>query len=316
MRVSTVVTSSAERAASARRAHPGVKVVSSVPELVADLKGIDLVVIASPNWTHVPLARQFLLLGLPLVVDKPFTLTADEAEELVDMADKKGAVLTVFQNRRWDGDFLTAGSLIDSGCLGEVRRFESRFERWRPVPRNRWREVGGVRDGAGVLYDLGSHLVDQALSLFGPVASAYCELNRRRLGVRSDDDAFVALTHTSGVRSHLWMSSVAPQFGPRFRVLGSDAAYVTYGLDPQETALRAGRSPGVCAEPWGTVNPDYWGKLIAGDAVDIIETMPGNYPAFYSAVADCLMHGAPVPVDPRESVSVVRLLEKAREAAF
>ncbi|WP_159839943.1 Gfo/Idh/MocA family protein [Nocardia sp. CY41] len=313
MRVAAVVTSSEERAAQARAEHPGVRVVPRAEDLFAAPDAIDLVVIATPNRTHAPLARQAVAAGLPVVVDKPFAVAVDDAEDLVGRAERAGLALSVFQNRRWDGDFRTVRDLIETGRLGRVRRFESRFERWRPVPKGGWRETGTDEEGAGILLDLGSHLVDQAVTLFGPVASVYCELDRRRAGITTDDDAFVALTHTGGVRSHLWMSAVAPQLGPRFRVLGSEAGYVTYGLDPQEDALRSGRRPG--DSTWGAVDADRWGTLGAEPGFAPVPTLPGAYPEFYAAMAAALLDGAPVPVDPREAVTTLRLLTKARESA-
>lgn len=314
MRVAAVVTSSAERAERARHEHPGVRVVSDAEELFAAPAGIDLVVIATPNRTHAPLAARALDAGLPVVVDKPFAVSVADAEDLVARAERSGVALSVFQNRRWDGDFRTVCELVQTGKLGTVRRFESRFERWRPVPKGGWREIGSDEEGAGILIDLGSHLVDQAVTLFGPVRSVYCELDRRREAITTDDDAFVALTHTSGVRSQLWMNAVAPQLGPRFRVLGSEAGYVTYGLDPQEDALRSGRRPDD-GLPWGTVEPERWGVLGAEPDFAPLPTAPGDYPAFYSAMAAAVLDGAPVPVDPRDAVTTVRLLAKARESA-
>lgn len=314
MRVAVVVTANPERAAQAEREHPGVRVVATTDELFADPSGIDLVVIATPNRTHAPLAAQALDAGLPVVVDKPFAVTVADGEDLVKRAEQAGLALTVFQNRRWDSDFLTARALIESGRLGEVRRFESRFERWRPVPKGGWREVGGAADGAGLLFDLGSHLIDQALTLFGPVQSVYCELDRRRPEIKTDDDAFVALTHTSGVRSHLWMSAVAPQLGPRFRVLGSTAGYVVHGLDPQESALRDGRRPDD-GKTWGTVESADWGVLGAEPDVEPVPTIAGDYPAFYAELAAALLDGGTVPVDPRDAVATLRILEAARRSA-
>ncbi|QIS17044.1 Gfo/Idh/MocA family protein [Nocardia terpenica] len=311
LRVAAVVTSSAERAEQARRDYPGVRVAASADVLLSDPDALDLVVIATPNRTHAPLARQALAAGLPVVVDKPFALTAAEAELVIDEAERAGLPLTVFQNRRWDSDFRTVRRLIDGGRLGTVRRFESRFERWRPVSKGGWREVGAAGDGAGILYDLGSHLVDQALTLFGPVTDIYCELDTRRPDVQADDDAFLALTHASGVHSHLWMNAVAPQLGPRLRVLGSENGYVTYGLDPQEDALRAGRRPGD-GTPWGAVEPERWGLFGAEGGAEPIRSEPGDYPAFYAGVADALLDGAPVPVDPRDAVATLRILERAR----
>ncbi|MFD3510417.1 Gfo/Idh/MocA family oxidoreductase [Nocardia sp. NPDC058666] len=314
MRVAAVVTSSEERAAQARAEHPGVRVVSSADELFADPAGIDLAVIATPNRSHAPLALQALAAGLPVVVDKPFAVTAAVAEEVVAAAEQANLPLSVFQNRRWDNDFLTLRDLMDRSELGEIRRFESRFERWRPTPKGGWREVGEAEDGAGILFDLGSHLVDQALTLFGPVTEIYAELDRRRPDVKADDDAFLALTHANGTRSHLWMSAVAPQLGPRLRVLGSTNAYTVSGLDPQEDDLRAGRCPDD-GKPWGTVTPDKWGTFGAGENLRPIPTLPGNYPAFYAGMAATLLDGTPVPVDPRDAVETLRILEEARRVS-
>lgn len=311
MRVAVVVTSSAERAEQARAEYPGVRVVGTADELFAHPDGIDLVVIATPNRTHASLALQALAAGLPVVVDKPFAVTSAEAEQVVAAAEQARLALSVFQNRRWDSDFRTVRALMGAGELGDVRRFESRFERWRPVTKGGWREVGTAADGAGILFDLGSHLVDQALTLFGPVTDIYCELDRRRADVRADDDAFLALTHASGVRSHLWMSAVADQLGPRFRVLGSENGYVTYGLDPQEEALRAGRRPGD-GKPWGAVEPEGWGLFGTEGDTRRIPSESGDYPAFYRAMADALCDGTPVPVDPNDAIETLRILERAR----
>ncbi|MBU3062168.1 Gfo/Idh/MocA family oxidoreductase [Nocardia sp. NEAU-G5] len=314
MRVAVVVTSSPERAEQARGEHPGVRVLAGVDELFADPSGIDLIVVATPNRSHASIALRSIEAGIPVVVDKPFTVTSAEAREVIAAADRRGVMVSVFQNRRWDSDFRTVRGLVDGGRLGEVHRFESRFERWRPAVKGGWREVGGAAEGAGYLYDLGSHLVDQALTLFGPVSDVYCELDRRRAGVLADDDAFVALTHASGVRSHLWMSAVTGQAGPRFRVLGSESAYVVDGLDPQEADLREGRRPGD-GKPWGAVDPESWGRLGTDGDTRRIPTEPGDYPAFYRGMADALLDGTPVPVDPRDALGTLLVLEKAAESA-
>ncbi len=315
LRVAAVVTSSEERAAKARAEHPGVRVVPNADELFTDPAGIDLAVIATPNSSHAPLALRALAAGLPVVVDKPFAVTSSDADAVVTAAEDAGLALSVFQNRRWDNDFLTVRALLDAGEFGEVRRFESRFERWRPVTKGGWRELGTAADGAGILVDLGSHLVDQALTLFGPVTEVYAELDRRRPGVQADDDAFIALTHACGTRSQLWMSAVAPQLGPRLRVLGSTSGYTVHGLDPQEDDLRAGRRPGDGEPGWGTVPPDRWGTFGAGDDLRAVPTVPGDYPAFYAGMAAALLDDAPVPVDPRDAVHTLRILEYAAHVA-
>jgi predicted dehydrogenase len=309
--LTTVVTASPERRARAERAHPGARVVDTADALFAVRP--DLVVIASPNRTHVPLARAALEAGSAVVVDKPLAATAAEGRELADLAARSGLVLSVFHNRRWDNDFLTARSLIDSGRLGEISRFESRFERWRPRLKGGWRESGDPAEIGGLLYDLGSHLVDQALTLFGPAVRVYAETDVRRPGAQADDDAFIALHHASGVRSHLWMSAVAARLGPRLRVLGSEGAYVKYGLDPQEAELRRGRRPVSDADrTWGTEPEERWGEVVTAGEGKPVPTLPGDYPAYYAGIESALRTGAPVPVDVADAIAGLKVLEAAR----
>ncbi|MBP2707010.1 Gfo/Idh/MocA family oxidoreductase [Microbispora sp. RL4-1S] len=319
LRLTAVVTRDPGRADAVRRDHPGTDVVAAAGDL---WKRADLVVIASPNRTHVPLAQEALEAGLPVVVDKPLAGTVDEARSLIRLAAGRGLMLSVFQNRRWDGDFLTLRRLLPD--LGRVHRFESRFERWRPAPKGGWRESGGPDDLAGTLLDLGSHLVDQAVRLFGPVACVYAEADARRDGVRADDDAFVALTHESGTRSHLWMSAVAGRLGPRFRVLGSRASYVKWGLDPQEERLRAGErpgpaafaeSPGALATGWGAEPPERWGALGVEGEHRAVPTEPGAYQRFYEGVVACLVSGAEPPVTVESVIEPIAVLQAARRSA-
>lgn len=312
MRLAAIVTRDPGRVAQARAEHPGAEIVDSAERLWERAGELDLVVVASPNRLHVPQARAALNAGLSVVVDKPFAPTADEARALVDEARRLGLLLSVFQNRRWDGDFLTVRRLLAEGALGDVYRFESRFERWRPVPKGGWREAADPAEAGGALYDLGSHLIDQALVLFGPVTHVYAELDIRRPGVQVDDDAFVSLTHASGVRSHLWMSAVAADYELRMRVLGSRAAYVKPGLDVQEAALRDGAVPG---PGWGEEPEESWGRLGADQAWTRVRTEPGAYPAFYAAVADALRTGAPPPVDPMDAVTALEIIHAAQRSA-
>ncbi|HET9380734.1 MAG TPA: Gfo/Idh/MocA family oxidoreductase [Streptomyces sp.] len=317
----TVVTSNPERQRQARAEHPDVRLAASPDEVFARAEELDLIVVASPNKTHVPLATTALESGLPVVVDKPVAGTAAEARGLADLAEERGLLLSVFQNRRWDNDFLTLRHLLADGALGDVWRFESRFERWRPRLKGGWRESGDPAEIGGLLYDLGSHVVDQALVLFGPVTSVYAETVVRRAGAETDDDTFLALTHASGVRSHLHVSATTAQLGPRFRVLGSRAGYVKYGLDPQEAALREGLRPGRGGEEvWGAEPESLWGRVGAGESPPTgggqpVPTLPGDYPAFYAAVARALRDGGPGPVTAREAAAALDVLEAARRSA-
>ncbi|MGB2572161.1 Gfo/Idh/MocA family protein [Micromonospora citrea] len=313
LRLHAVVTTDPDRREQVRREHPDARLVDDADLLWRTPLALDLVVVATPNRQHLPMARAAIDAGLPVVVDKPLAATAAEGRALVDEAHRRGVPLTVFQNRRWDGDFRTARRLVASGELGRVTRFESRFERWRPAIKAGWRESAAPGEAGGALYDLGAHLIDQAVQLFGPVRTVYAEVDRRRPGALVDDDAFVALTHTGGVRSHLWMSAVAAQLGPRMRILGDRAAYTTYGLDVQEEALRAGGRPDTPG--WGEVPPERHGHLGVDGELRPLPTEPGRYQDFYAQLATALRDGGPLPVDPADAVATVELIELAHRSA-
>ncbi|MFD6096954.1 Gfo/Idh/MocA family oxidoreductase [Nocardiopsis flavescens] len=313
LRLSAVVTGNPERARTVRERHPGATVYPTVADLWADVGRYEIAVVTTPNDTHAPLARAALEAGVSVVVDKPFALTAAQARELTDLADKLGRVLTVYQNRRWDADFLTLWNLVEEGALGRVHRFESRFERWRPLPKGTWRESGAVENGAGLLYDLGPHLIDQAVNLFGPVASVYAEVDSLREGVQADDDVFLSLRHARGTRSQLWMSALAAQGGPRFRVLGDAAAFTSYGMDGQEARLLAGESP--AAADWGVLPESAWGLLGADGATRRVPSVRGAYTEFYAGVRDAVGEGEPLPVDPHEVIHGLEVIEAARRSA-
>jgi predicted dehydrogenase len=313
LRLEAIVTRDPERRAQAQRDHPGARIIDSTDALWQLAPKLDVVVIATPNRTHVPIARAALDAGVGVVVDKPFAPTATEGRALIEDARRRGLLLTVFQNRRWDGDFLTVRRLAAARSLGTIFRFESRFERWRPTPKPGWRERGDPHEAGGLLYDLGSHLIDQAITLLGPVVAVYAELDRRRHAVQVEDDVFLALTHRGGSRSRLVVSALAAQPGPRFRVLGTEAAYLKWGLDPQEDALRRGERP--TTADWGTEPAARWGSLGAGEHVQPVPTEAGAYPAFYAMVGAALSGGGPPPVDPSDSVAGLEVIEAARRSA-
>ena len=302
-----IVTGNPIRAADAARLHPAAAVLPAVGDVLARADMFDLIVIGSPPATHAELATAAIDAGLDVVVDKPFTVSSADGRALVAHAVRAGRRLTVFQNRRWDGDYLTVRALIDGGALGEVGRFESRFEWWKPKPREGWKSATGVDAGGGIVYDLGTHLIDQAIQLFGAVGDVYAELSVRRPGAVAVDDAFIALRHVSGPISHLWMNSMAPQFGARFHVLGASGGYTTWGLDGQEAALGAGMSP---TDPtFGVTKEENWGAAGVEGALTAIPTERGNYGAFYRGLADAILRGAPVPIDPAEAIAVLELIE-------
>jgi len=306
------VTTSPERRRAAEEA--GIEVVASVDELLGRADDLDLVVIASPPPSHFAHARAVLEAGVALVVDKPFVVTTDEAEALIDLAATKDVPLSVFQSRRWDGDFLTVRRLVDDGAFGRVHRFESTFERWSVALRAEWQGATAVKDGGGIAFDVGSHLVDQALQLFGPAELEHAEVRFVRDGRASDDDAFLSLRHASGVQSHLTVSRVSGQAGPRFRVLGSDGAYAAYGLDGQEAALKGGARPTDAG--YGVTPEEQWGTLGTSDGELVpVRAERGRYPEFYARMAAAIREGAPVPVDPRDSLAGLAILEQAHRIA-
>jgi predicted dehydrogenase len=309
MRLAAVVTGNAERQRLVKAEHPEARVVDAPDAVFQDLSEIDLVVISTPNRTHVPLALQAIDAGRAVVVDKPLAPSSAEARRLAEEAQRRSVFLSVYQNRRWDGDFLTIRRLISEQALGKVHRFESRLERWRPVPKGGWRELGAPEEAGGLLFDLGTHLIDQALCLFGPVADVYAELDKRRPGADVDDDVFVALTHASGVRSHLWASVVAAQDGARFRVLGDRVAYTKFGTDVQEDALRRGERPS--APDWGVEPPEQYGLLGVGKDARPVITERGDYREFYVGVVRSLREGAPPPVDVRDAIAALEIIETA-----
>ena len=309
-RVAAVVTRNPQRHAQATADQPGVAVHPGLDEML-DAGALDLVVIAAPNDQHVPGALACIAAGVPVVVDKPLAADAAQARVVVDQAARAGVPLSVFQNRRWDSDVLTLRRLLADGELGEVVRFESRFERWRPTltPGKRSEQVG---PGGGILLDLGSHLVDQAMHLFGPVRDVHGEVAARRGG--ADDDMFCSLEHESGLRSHLSATALAGAPGPRMRVLGTRGAYVVEPLDGQEAMLREGRGP---EDPAYGVEPqERCGRLHRGDEVRPIRSERGRWDLFYAGVASALTDGTSMPVDPWDVVRALDVLDRVRTAAL
>ncbi|MBV9414213.1 MAG: Gfo/Idh/MocA family oxidoreductase [Solirubrobacterales bacterium] len=313
LEVASVVTSNPARRRQVEAEHPGADGVASVEELWNGPRPA-VIVVASPNDSHTANALEAIEHGIPVVVDKPLAVTAPAAETLVARAQDAGVLLTVFQNRRWDTDQLTLRRLIAEDALGDIVRYESRFERWRPaLDRTKWRENVGPEAGGGVLLDLGSHLVDQALTLFGPVSHVYAEVDSRR-GAPADDDVFIALHHEQGTISHLHASAVMPSIGPRLRVQGTTAAFLVTALDPQEAAIRAGERPDRVAD-WGRPEEFERGRLVAGERSVPVPAEPGDWPRFYALLRDALLNGGPPPVDPFDAVHTLRVLDAARLAA-
>jgi predicted dehydrogenase len=312
MRLVTIVTANPARREQAAREHPQARVVDSVHFVWDHARAHDLVVVTTSNDAHVPLALAALNAGLPVVVDKPFAVHAEEARRLIEEARRRHLLAVPYHNRRWDGELLTVKRLLAEGAFGEVLRFESRLERWRPELKGGWRERAAPEVAGGLLYDLGTHLIDQALHLFGPVTHVHAELDRRRSGIEVDDDVFLALTHASGVRSHLAATYLSAMPIARMRVLGSRAGYIKLHGDIQESVLRAGGRPD--RPGWGEEPPQHWGLLGVGDAAVPVRSEPGAYPKFYSGIVASLRNGAPPPVDPEDAVRGLEIIAAAQRS--
>ncbi|MGA7840407.1 MAG: oxidoreductase [Candidatus Acidiferrales bacterium] len=280
--------------------------VLAKPEEVFALPEIDLIVIATPNITHFDLASKALKAGKHVVIDKPFTNTVAEATELIILARKQRRLLSAFQSRRWDADFLTLRKVLADGALGEVAHFESHYDRYRPEPRQRWRELPGP--GSGIWFDLGAHLADQALQLFGPPEAIYADLEMQRPGGQAVDYFHVILRYARN-RVILHGASLVVAESPRFVVHGSLGSYTKFGMDPQEEAFKRGEIPG--SPGWGQ-DPQP-GTLLTkkGDGFETrqVPNVPGNYLTYYEGIRDAISHGAPNPVTPQQALEVINVLE-------
>jgi len=316
LRLTAVVTSSPERAAQARADH-GAEVIGDADEVWERAGEFDLAVISTGNAAHVPLADGALQHGLHAVVDKPLCGDLTTGRWLAGRAQSADRLLVAYQNRRWDGDFRTLLQLRDSGALGTVHRLESRFERWRPVPKGGWRESAEPEDLGGLLYDLGSHLLDQALVLLGSAVSVYAEVGVRRNGESVDDDTFVAVTHSGGAVSHHWMSVLTAEPGPRLRALGSLGTYRIHRLDPQE-ALAIADPLGVPAvgsnTPWGERDAENQGVLVTGDGARAVPTLPGDYRVFWTGMVAAVRGIAAPPVPIEQTLALLEVIDAARES--
>jgi scyllo-inositol 2-dehydrogenase (NADP+) len=314
----------------AATAFPHVTIVPSVEALLAD-KTIQLVVVATPNATHLPIARQCLLADRDVVIDKPFAVTSSEAAELIQLARARGRLLSVYQNRRWDGDFLTVRKLLDGDQLGRLVMFESHYDRYRQLPRlHAWREDGSP--GGGVLFDLGAHLVDQALVLFGVPETVWASVRVEREGGRIDDSfdlhlhypaALGQVTSTpsgpapSGLSVWLRATCLARDPGARFTLNGTLGTFRKFGIDPQEAHLLAGDM--FSSKPWGVEGPERWGTLTVDEGGEPVSTRvptePGDYRGYYINIRDALHGNAGLEVSPIQAWRTMRVVEMAVESS-
>jgi len=282
-----------------------VEVVRSVEELLTGT--IDLVVIATPNTSHHPIAQQCLLAGRHVVIDKPFTTTLREAEELVQLGAVRRRVLSAYQNRRYVGDFVTLRNLLSEGVLGRVTLFESHFDRFRPELRpGAWREQ--AQPGSGIWFDLGPHLLDQALVLFGTPQAVSADIRVEREGAAADD-AFDVTLHYPGMRALLRASMLALSPGPTFAVHGTKGSFVKYGLDPQEAALKSGRTPD--ESHWDSEPPEMYGRLTTPEGTRTVPTIPSSFTQYYENIRDAILGKTQPAVTPEQVLNVMRGLELA-----
>jgi predicted dehydrogenase len=310
LRIAAIVTSDPGRQAQARSDHPAADVLATVDELL-DRADVEIVVVVTPNRWHAPIGIRALEAGRHVVVDKPIAMDVPEAEGLIEAAERSGRILSVYQNRRWDGDFQTLRSVVDQGRLGAIDSLEARFERWGAVG-GEWREL--AEEAGGPHRDLGAHLVDQSLLLFGPARRVFAQMDRRRTDSLVDDATFVAIDHADGVHSRLWTSLIAVRTGPRMRLRGTGGEYIKDDLDVQEAQLLADLrpwDPGFGDEP-----PERWGHIYAADgSVETVPTVRGDYARFYELLGDAVRGHGERPVDPLDSLRGLRVLEAAERSA-
>jgi scyllo-inositol 2-dehydrogenase (NADP+) len=306
----------------ARQAYPAFRTVRTVEELLTDA-AIQLIVVATPNETHYTLAKQALAAGKHVVIDKPFAGTSAEAEELIELAKAKGVLVAPFHNRRWDGDFLTVKKILEDGSLGRLVTFESHFDRFRPIQReNTWKEAGNPANG--LLMDLGPHLVDQALALFGmpKTITASVRSDRDKTDI---EDAFDICLGYHGLLAWCRSSMLACDASPRFLLHGTAGSYKKFGLDPQEPALVAGGKVPRMGEPdeWLQEAEEHWGTLTVAPVLvdpgtlvrEQVETVRGDYRGFYANVRDAVLGKTELAVPSAAGYQVVKLLEMARQSS-
>lgn len=297
----------------AAKIYPGTKIVRTLEELL-EISTIRLIAISTPNDTHFSMVKACLEAGRDVVVDKPFATSLEEARELVVLAKRTKRFLTVYQERRLDGDFLTLEEMISSGKLGRVLRFEETFDRCRPAIRDSWKERPGR--GTGVFYDLGPHLIDHSLELFGPPEMLVADIRKEREGAVNNDAFDVTFYFANGLRVYLSSTTMAPIPRPHFRVVGTKYSYVKQGLDPQEALLRAGKPAG--GDDWGIEKEEEWGTLekcdSASNRVERVPTLRGDYRKFYENVRDVLLGKAKPLVTLEQALEVMYALELSVES--
>lgn len=292
---------------------PKAKIVQRIEEVIQD-PSIELVVVNTPNSTHYDFTTQALNAGKHVIVEKPFTVTIKEANDLIALAKEKKKVLTVFQSRRWDGDFLTVKRVIENKLVGKLVEFEAHYDRFRNyIEPNTWKEEKA--SGTGILYNLGSHMLDQVLVLFGMPREVDARVGIQRPSGQVDDYYDIRL-HYSGFHVIVKSSYLVREQGPRYILHGTEGSFTKYGSDLQEQALKDGGIPG--SPGWAVENKESWGKLnatVGGVHMEgNIETIPGNYPCFYKNVYEAIRENKPLEVKAEEARDVIKLIEACYES--
>lgn len=298
--------------------YPDVRITRSFDELIG-MDELDMVVVNTPDVTHYDYARRALEAGKHVIVEKPFTMTAAEGDELVSFAAKKGLVLSVYQNRRWDSDFLTIKEILAKGLLGRLVEFESTFSRYRNfIKPNTWKETG--ESGGGLTYNLGAHIIDQAVQLFGMPEALFADIATLRDNGKVDDYFVIHFLKPSeypGVKVTLKASYLMCEAEPRFILHGTEGSYVKFGLDPQEADLKKGLLPNT--PHWGEEDQDFWGMIHTEKEGNVFRgkypSLPGNYGAFYENIYQHLYGGAVLQSHAKEVVGVIRLIEAAKKSS-
>jgi len=306
MAIAAVSTSDPQRAEQVRADLPDARVVANLDALL-QVDGLDLIVLATPSGLHARQARQCIDAGIAVVVDKPLATDAVQALEVVEAARAAGVALTVFQNRRFDAEHVAARETVRSGRLGEVFRHEFRWERWRPTPKDRWRENASTAEGGGILLDLHSHMIDAAVDLFGPIDTVYAEVAART--TTAEDDAFLSCRHISGVVSHLGATSVAAAPGPRVRILGRSGAFLLNQFEDDGDDIYPDLADG---------DPSHCGWLYEGDRRTPVARPEAGQVDFYRQVMRALASPDPqggMPVDPYDAVHTLAVIDAARASA-
>jgi predicted dehydrogenase len=297
-----------------KRIYPYTEVIKDYKEVLSR-KDIDLVVVGTPNTLHFPMVKEALQAGKDVIVEKPFVPTSREAEQLIQIAEKSGKKIFVYQNRRWDGDFLTIRKLIEQGSLGAIKYYEAHFNRYSPeLKPGAWRDLD--IPGGGILFDLGSHLIDQAVCLFGMPDIVTAEVKAERQGSKVDDYFRLELIYPDK-SALLTAGMLVSEKGPRFIIDGTEGSFSKWGIDPQEASLKKGNMP--VGEEWGKDDPKYYGTLGKGSAVPVelsqVPTEAGNYMAFYDNVYEVLFKNLPQLIHPQQARDVIFIIEKAFESS-